>query len=76
MAVYIVEREDETGLGTAIVRAHGRRQAIAAVSHLGFTAKNSAVERLRDGKGEPNKVLSFDEERAPEPVADAPYLIN
>lgn len=65
MAFYQVDREDESGYASAIVRAHGSRQALAAVSHLGFTAKNAFARRIDDGRGEPNAVLSFVEETAP-----------
>jgi hypothetical protein len=65
MAFYEVLREDATGYASAVVRAHGTRQAIAAVAHLGFTVKNSVVERVPDGRGEPNKVLAFVDETAP-----------
>jgi hypothetical protein len=64
MAFYEVFRDDETGYATALVRAHGLRQAVAAVSHLGFTANNSVAVRVPDGRTEPNKVLAFAEERS------------
>lgn len=62
MAFYDVQRNEPTGYASALVRAHGTRQALAAVAHLGFTAKNSTVERVTDGRNEPIKILAFVEE--------------
>jgi hypothetical protein len=58
MAFYEVVREDENGYASAIVRAHGTGQAVRALSHLGFTAKNSVVERLADGRNLPVTILA------------------
>lgn len=71
MAIYEVLREDHNGYASALVRAHGTSQAIKAVGHLGFTAKNSVAERVPDGRDEPNKVLAFVEEftAAPETLS-------
>jgi hypothetical protein len=75
MAFYEVLRSEPNGYASALVRAHGTRQAIAAVSHLGFTAKNSIVERVPDGRSEPVKILShveeFSEPTTPEQAAGA-----
>lgn len=65
MAFYEVYREDENGYASAVVRAHGVRQAIGALSHLGFTVKNSIAERIPDGRSEPVKILATVEETAP-----------
>jgi hypothetical protein len=62
MAFYEVHRSESHGYASAVVRAHGVRQAIAAVSHLGFTDKNSTAERIPDGRGEGVKVLAAIEE--------------
>lgn len=62
MAFYEILREDDNGYASALVRAHGTKQAIDAVKHLGFTAKNSVVERVPDGRNEPNKILAFVDE--------------
>lgn len=62
MAFYEVLRDEPNGYASALVRAHGTRQALAAVSHLGFTAKNSIVVRVPDGRNEPNKVLAHVDE--------------
>ncbi|MEW2302592.1 hypothetical protein AB0958_21910 [Streptomyces sp. NPDC006655] len=68
MAFYEVYREDENGYASAIVRAHGVRQAVNALTHLGFTQDNSVAERIPDGRSEPVKILATVEERsAPEP---------
>jgi hypothetical protein len=72
MAFYEVVREDENGYASAVVRAHGTRQAVAALTHLGFTAKNSIAERIPDGRDEPVKILATVEE--PAPVADSVSL--
>jgi hypothetical protein len=65
MAFYEVYREDANGYASALVRAHGTRQAVAALSHLGFTAKNSIVERVPDGREHPVKILASVVEDAP-----------
>lgn len=62
MAFYEVYREDENGYASAVVRAHGTRQAIAALTHLGFTQKNSIAERIPDGRALPVKILAHVEE--------------
>lgn len=67
MAFYEVYREDANGYASAVVRAHGTRQAIGALSHLGFTVKNSIVERIPDGRTEPVKILATVEESAATP---------
>lgn len=64
MAFYEVLREDAHGYASALVRAHGTKQAIDAVKHLGFTSANSVVERVPDGRDQPNKILAFVEETA------------
>lgn len=77
MAIYEVYREDETGYASAVVRAHGTRQAIGALSHLGFTVKNSIAERIPDGRELPVKVLATIEESLPVPAAEPePTLFN
>lgn len=62
MAFYEILREDATGYASAIVRAHGTKQALGAVKHLGFTDDNSVVLRVPDGRDVENKVLAFVEE--------------
>jgi hypothetical protein len=62
MAFYEVYREDENGYASAVVRAHGTRQAVNALTHLGFTLDNSIVERIPDGRSEPVKILATVEE--------------
>lgn len=62
MAFYEVYREDENGYASAVVRAHGTRQAVAALTHLGFTPNNSIVERIQDGRQHPVKILATVEE--------------
>jgi hypothetical protein len=70
MAFYEVYREDATGYASAVVRAHGTRQAIAALSHLGYTAKNATAERIPDGRALPVKILATVEEPAPDNLAE------
>lgn len=72
MAFYEVYREDATGYASAVVRAHGTRQAVAALSHLGFTVKNSIAERIPDGRTEPVKILATVEESAAPTVTAGP----
>jgi hypothetical protein len=62
MAFYEVLRGDANGYATALVRAHGRAQAVEAVKHLGFTPDNSVTMRVPDGRNEENKILAFVEE--------------
>ncbi|MFJ9616693.1 hypothetical protein [Streptomyces noursei] len=62
MAFYDIQRTEENGYASAFVRAHGARQALNSVKHLGFTADNSTVSRVSDGRNEPNKILAFVEE--------------
>jgi hypothetical protein len=62
MAFYEILREDANGYASAIVRAHGTKQALDAVKHLGFTPANAVVERVPDGRDVDNKVLAFVEE--------------
>jgi len=77
MAFYEVYREDENGYASAVVRAHGTRQAVAALTHLGFTADNSIVERIPDGRQHAVKILAHVEdfrETATPDVHDTVFL--
>lgn len=70
MAFYDVLRNEPNGYASALVRAHGTRQALEAVAHLGFTAANSIVERVPDGRSEPNKILAYVSELGELPTGD------
>jgi hypothetical protein len=72
MAVYEVLRSESNGYGSALVRARGTRQAIAALSHLGYTAKNSIATRVPDGRTYPVRILAHVEEFSETATPEAP----